>query len=153
MRWPSPLASQSGNVDRPLTASASRFNKISVVGNDKTNDKVIYRELRTKPGQKYSKEDLIRSIREIGQLGFFDPEAIKPDFKNVDPQAGTVDIEYNVVEKGASQIELQGGYGGGGFIGTLGLSFNNFSPFFKYLSVSLVAFLRNIGASAIHTGV
>ena len=60
-------------------------------------------------------------------MGFFDPEAIKPDFKNVDPQAGTVDIEYNVVEKGSSQIELQGGYGGGGFIGTLGLSFNNFS--------------------------
>lgn len=103
------------------------FNKITVVGNDKTNDHVIYRELRTKPGQKYSKEDLIRSIREIGQLGFFDPEAIKPDFKNVDPQAGTVDIEYSVVEKGSSQIELQGGYGGGGFIGTLGLSFNNFS--------------------------
>ena len=103
------------------------FNKISVVGNDKTNDHVIYRELRTKPGQKYSKDDLIRSVREIGQLGFFDPEAIKPDFKNVDPQAGTVDIEYNVVEKGSSQIELQGGYGGGGFIGTLGLSFNNFS--------------------------
>ena len=103
------------------------FNKITVVGNDKTNDKVIYRELRTKPGNKYSKEDLVRSIREIGQLGFFDPESIKPDFKNVDAQAGTVDIEYNVVEKGASQIELQGGYGGGGFIGTLGLSFNNFS--------------------------
>ena len=103
------------------------FNKITVVGNDKTNDHVIYRELRTKPGQKYSKEDLIRSIREIGQLGFFDPEAIKPDFKNVDPQAGTVDIEYSVVEKGSSQVELQGGYGGGGFIGTLGLSFNNFS--------------------------
>ena len=103
------------------------FNKISVVGNDKTNDKVIYRELRTKPGQKYSKEDLVRTIREIGQLGFFDPEAIDPKFKNVDPTAGTVDIEYNLVEKGSSQIELQGGYGGGGFIGTLGLSFNNFS--------------------------
>lgn len=98
-----------------------------MVGNDKTNDHVIYRELRTKPGQKYSKEDLIRSVREIGQLGFFDPEAIEPDFKNVDPQAGTVDIEFKLVEKGSSQIELQGGYGGGGFIGTLGLSFNNFS--------------------------
>ena len=103
------------------------FNKITVIGNDKTNDHVIYRELRTKPGQKYSKEELIRSIRELGQLGFFDPESIKPDFKNVDAQAGTVDIEYSVVEKGSSQIELQGGYGGGGFIGTLGLSFNNFS--------------------------
>jgi len=103
------------------------FNKITVVGNDKTNDKVIYRELRTKPGEKYSKDDLVRTIREIGQLGFFDPEAIDPKFKNVDPTAGTVDIEYNLVEKGSSQIELQGGYGGGGFIGTLGLSFNNFS--------------------------
>jgi outer membrane protein insertion porin family len=103
------------------------FNKITVVGNDKTNDHVIYRELRTKPGQKYSKEDLVRTIREIGQLGFFDPESIDPKFKNVDSSAGTVDIEYNLVEKGSSQIELQGGYGGGGFIGTLGLSFNNFS--------------------------
>jgi len=103
------------------------FNKITVVGNDKTNDEVIYRELRTKPGEKYSKDDLVRTIREIGQLGFFDPEAIDPKFKNVDSAAGTVDIEYNLVEKGSSQIELQGGYGGGGFIGTLGLSFNNFS--------------------------
>lgn len=103
------------------------FNKITVKGNDRTNDHVIYRELRTKPGQKYSKELLVRSIREIGQLGFFDAENIRPDFKNVDAQAGTVDIEYNVVEKGSSQIQLQGGYGGGGFIGTLGLSFNNFS--------------------------
>ncbi|MBB1193635.1 outer membrane protein assembly factor BamA [Flavobacterium sp. SOK18b] len=103
------------------------FNKITVVGNDKTNDRVIYRELRTKPGEKYSKDELVRTVREIGQLGFFDPEAIDPKFKNVDSGAGTVDIEYNLVEKGSSQIELQGGYGGGGFIGTLGLSFNNFS--------------------------
>jgi outer membrane protein insertion porin family len=103
------------------------FNKITVTGNDKTNDRVIYRELRTKPGEKYSKEELVRTIREIGQLGFFDPEAINPAFKNVDAGAGTVDIEYQLVEKGSSQIELQGGYGGGGFIGTLGLSFNNFS--------------------------
>lgn len=103
------------------------FNKITVSGNDKTNDHVIYRELRTKPGEKYNKELLIRTIREIGQLGFFDPEAIEPQFKNVDAAAGTVDINYPLTEKGASQIELQGGYGGGGFIGTLGLSFNNFS--------------------------
>jgi len=103
------------------------FNKITVVGNDKTNDEVIYRELRTHPGSKYNKAELVRTIREIGQLGFFDPEKIEPKFKNVDSGAGTVDIEYNVVEKGASQIELQGGYGGGGFVGTLGLSFNNFS--------------------------
>jgi outer membrane protein insertion porin family len=103
------------------------FNKITVVGNDKTNDEVIYRELRTHPGEKYNKAELVRTIREIGQLGFFDPEKIDPKFKTVDAAAGTVDIEYNLVEKGASQIELQGGYGGGGFVGTLGLSFNNFS--------------------------
>ena len=112
---------------RIMEGPLAYFNKISVVGNDKTNDKVIYRELRTKPGEKYSREDVIRTVREIGTLGFFDPEAIDPKFKNVDPAAGTVDIEWNLVEKGSSQIELQGGYGGGGFIGTLGLSFNNFS--------------------------
>ena len=103
------------------------FNKISVVGNDKTNDHVIFRELRTKPGELYSKDKVVRTVRELGQLGFFDPEQITPDFKNVDPNAGTVDIEFGLVEAGASQIELQGGYGGGGFIGTLGFSFNNFS--------------------------
>lgn len=103
------------------------FNKVTVVGNDKTNDRVIYRMLRTRPGQLYSKERVVRSIRELGQLGFFDPEQISPNFKNVDPNAGTLDIEYSVVEKGSSQIELQGGFGGGGFVGTLGLSFNNFS--------------------------
>ena len=103
------------------------FNRISVKGNDRTNDHVIYREIRTRPGELYSKDKVVRSVRELGQLGFFDAEQISPDFKDVDPNAGTVDIEYGLVEKGASQIELQGGYGGGGFIGTLGLSFNNFS--------------------------
>jgi outer membrane protein insertion porin family len=103
------------------------FNHVTVVGNDKTNDHVIYRELRTRPGQKYSKRNVVRTIRELGQLGFFDPEQLSPNFKNVDPNNGTLDMEYSVVEKGASQIELQGGYGGGGFVGTLGLSFNNFS--------------------------
>ena len=103
------------------------FNKISVAGNTKTNDHVIYRELRTKPGELYSKDMVIRTVREIGQLGLFDAEQINPDFENVDPNAGTVDIKLDLIESGASQIELQGGYGGGGFIGTLGLSFNNFS--------------------------
>jgi len=103
------------------------FDHISVVGNDKTNDHVIYREIRTRPGQKYSKRNVVRTIRELGQLGYFDPEQISPNFLNVDPNNGTLDMEYSVVEKGSSQIELQGGYGGGGFVGTLGLSFNNFS--------------------------
>ena len=103
------------------------FNKISVVGNTKTNDHVIYRELRTKPGEIYSKDQVVRTVRELGQLGFFDAEEINPDFENVDPNSGTVDIKFDLTEAGASQIELQGGYGGGGFIGTLGLAFNNFS--------------------------
>jgi len=100
--------------------------KVSVNGNDRTNDHVIYREIRTKPGYLYSKEDIIRTIREVGQLGFFDAEAITPDLQP-NYQDKTVDIDYSVAEKGSSQIELQGGYGGGSFIGTLGLSFNNFS--------------------------
>ncbi len=103
------------------------FNNITVRGNDKTNDKVIYRELRTRPGEKWNKDLVIRSVRELGQLGFFDAEAIRPEPVNMDPAAGTVDLDWTVVEKGSSQVELQGGYGAGGFIGTLGLSFNNFS--------------------------
>jgi outer membrane protein insertion porin family len=103
------------------------FNNITVRGNDKTNDKVIYRELRTRPGEKWNKDLVIRSVRELGQLGFFDAEAIRPEPVNMDPAAGTVDLDWTLVEKGSSQVELQGGYGAGGFIGTLGLSFNNFS--------------------------
>lgn len=112
---------------RIVEGKPAYFNKISVVGNDKTNDHVIYREIRTRPGQRYSKADVIRTIRELGQLGFFDAQQIEPNFKNVNANEGTLDMEYSVVERGSSQIELQGGYGGGGFIGTLGLSFNNFS--------------------------
>lgn len=112
---------------RIIEGKPAYFNKISVVGNEKTNDHVIYREIRTKPGELYSKDKIIRTIRELGQLGFFDAEQIKPEIKNPDPNSGTVDVEYSLAERGGSQIELQGGYGGGGFIGTLGLSFNNFS--------------------------
>ena len=78
---------------RVTEGKLASFNKISVVGNTKTNDHVIYRELRTKPGELYSKDQVVRTVREIGQLGFFDAEAINPDFKNVNPDAGTVDIE------------------------------------------------------------
>jgi outer membrane protein insertion porin family len=104
----------------------TKIKRVTVQGNDKTNDHVIYREIRSNPGYLYSKSQIIRTIREIGQLGFFDAEAITPDIKpNYTDK--TVDIDYTVAEKGSSQIELQGGYGGGSFIGTLGLSFNNFS--------------------------
>lgn len=123
--------SADGNViDMEIRISEGKpayFNNVTVTGNDKTNDRVIYRELRTKPGKLYSKSDVIRTIRELGQLGFFDAQELTPDIQNPDPNEGTVDINYSVVERGASQIELQGGYGGGGFIGTLGLSFSNFA--------------------------
>ena len=112
---------------RIIEGKETFLNHVTVSGNDKTNDHVIFRELRTRPGQKYSKDNIIRSVRELGQLGFFDAEQIKPDIQNPDPNSGTVDLAYSLVESGSSQIELQGGYGGGGFIGTLGLSFSNFS--------------------------
>ncbi|GLB51037.1 outer membrane protein assembly factor BamA [Neptunitalea chrysea] len=112
---------------RIIEGKPAYFSHITVVGNDRTNDHVIYRELRTKPGELYQKSNVVRSVREISQLGFFDPESVDPQIKNANAAAGTVDVEYHVVEKGSSQVQLQGGYGGGGFIGTLGLSFNNFS--------------------------
>lgn len=100
--------------------------KVEVTGNDRTNDHVIYRELRTKPGDLFSKSQIQRTIRELAQLGYFDQQQLnvvpKPN-----PETGTVDIEYTVVEKSTSQLELQGGWGGGFIVGTLGLSFNNFS--------------------------
>ncbi|MDB9842752.1 outer membrane protein assembly factor BamA, partial [Polaribacter sp.] len=103
----------------------ARIKKVSVSGNDKTNDHVIFRELRVKPGDLFSRREIIRSIREIGQLGFFDQNVTPDVIPNY--QDKTADIDFSVIEKGGSQIELQGGYGGGSFIGTLGLSFNNFS--------------------------
>ena len=112
---------------RIIEGKETFLDHVTVNGNDRTNDHVIFRELRTRPGQKYNKSDIIRTIRELGQLGFFDAEQIKPDIVNPKPNEGTVDLDYSLVESGSSQIELQGGYGGGGFIGTLGLSFSNFS--------------------------
>ena len=107
--------------DEPAT-----IRNITVVGNTTTNDHVIFRELYTRPGDLFSKQAIIRSVRELSQMPFFDPENISPDVKP-NPVDKTVDIEYAVAEKGSSQIELQGGYGNNSFIGTLGLSFNNFS--------------------------
>jgi len=103
------------------------INRVILKGNDVTNDKVVMREIRTKPGQKFNKELLIRSTREIGQLGNFDEQKTEPKPTNINPQDGTVDIVYNVVEKPSDQIELSGGFGGGQLVGTLGLTFNNFS--------------------------
>jgi outer membrane protein insertion porin family len=103
------------------------INRVILKGNDVTNDKVVRREIRTKPGQKFNKELLIRSAREIGQLGNFDEQKTEPRPTNINPADGTVDLVYNVVEKPSDQIELSGGFGGGQLVGTLGLTFNNFS--------------------------
>jgi len=104
----------------------ARINKVSIYGNDRTNDHVIIRELRTLPGQLFSRSAIIRTTRELAQLRYFDPEKIIPDV-SPDPITGTVDISYHVEETSADQIELSGGWGYGRIIGTLGLSFNNFS--------------------------
>lgn len=102
------------------------INRVSVSGNTKTNDHVIMREVRTTPGKLFSRSDIIRTQRELAQLNYFNPEKanqnISPDQEN-----GTVDIEYVVEEKPSDQIQLSGGWGGGRIVGTLGLSFNNFS--------------------------
>ncbi len=123
--------SANGNVIdmeiRVIEGKPAYFNNVSVKGNDATNDYVVYRELRTRPGQLYSKSNVVRTIRELGQLGYFDAQEISPDLKNVNANDGTLDVEYTVVEKGTGQFQLQGGYGGGGFIGTVGASFVNFS--------------------------
>ncbi len=101
-------------------------NKVTVVGNTKTNDKVVLREIRTKPGELFSRTDIIRTQRELAQLGYFDQEKLGVNPKP-NPQDGTVDIEYVVEERPSDQIELSGGWGAGQIVGTLGVTFNNFS--------------------------
>jgi len=100
---------------------------ITISGNQKTNDHVIRRELFTLPGNKFSRADIIRSIRQISNLGFIDPEKVNPvPIPNYED--GTVDIDYGIVEKSSDQLELSAGFGGGvGFTGSLGVVFNNFS--------------------------
>tara|TARA_B100000780_G_C21120823_1_gene453980 strand:- start:345 stop:2822 length:2478 start_codon:yes stop_codon:yes gene_type:complete len=102
------------------------INKVTVVGNSKTNEHVIMREIRTKPGELFRRSDIIRSQEELNRLNYFNPQTMgvtpKPD-----PQSGNVDIEYSVEEKPADQIELQGGWGAGRVVGTFGVTFNNFS--------------------------
>ncbi len=102
------------------------INKIGIAGNTKTHEHVARRELRTYPGDLYSKSDIIRSIRELSQLGHFNPEAITPDVVP-HPEDGTVDINYKLEEKANDQIELSGGWGARMFVGSVGLKFANFS--------------------------
>ena len=101
--------------------------RVGISGNDKTKDYVIRRELRTVPGEKFSRAEIIRSQRELSQLGFLNPEKITP---NVVPHVedGTVDVNWQVEEKSADQLELSAGWGGNiGLTGTLGVTLNNFS--------------------------
>ncbi len=104
------------------------LNNIIINGNTKTNENVARRELRVKPGQLFSKSALMRSVRELSQLGHFDPETLGQNLE-VLPNAedATVDLVFNLDEKANDQVEISGGWGAGMFVGTLGLSFNNFS--------------------------
>ncbi len=117
---------------RITEGNKASLSEVIIQGNTKTNEHVIRRELRTKPGDLFSKKDIIRSVRELAQLGHFDPEQIAPN-PIPHPEDGTVDVKYDLVEKPNDQLELSGGWGAGMIVGTLGVKFNNFSAknFFK----------------------
>ena len=102
------------------------INKVIIKGNDRLYEDIVRRELRTKPGMLFSREDLVRSVRELAQMGHFDPENMNP-VPLPDPENGTVDIEYNLVSKANDQIEFSAGWGQTGVIGKLSLKFTNFS--------------------------
>src|SRR5690606_11460300 len=111
---------------RVYEGEQATIDEIFVKGNDRTNDKVIFREIYTIPGQTYSQAEVVRTINELRGLGYFNEE--KLNVRPIpDPANGTVDIEYTVEERPSDQIQLSGGFGGGRIIGTLGLTFNNFS--------------------------
>ncbi|PKQ65642.1 outer membrane protein assembly factor BamA [Labilibaculum filiforme] len=111
---------------RIVEGKQATIDRVNIIGNTKTHEHVARRELYTYPGELFSKSDIIRSVRELAQLGHFDPEAISPDVKP-HPESGTVDINYQLEEKANDQIELSGGWGAGMIIGTVGLKFSNFS--------------------------
>ena len=101
-------------------------NRVIITGNTKTNEHVARREIQTKPGDLFSKSDLILSVRELASLGHFDPESIEPN--PIPNEAdGTVDIEYKLTERANDQLEVSGGYGASMLIFTAGIRFSNFS--------------------------
>jgi len=102
------------------------INKVVISGNDRLYEDIVRRELRTKPGQLFSREDIIRSSRELAQTGHFDPENMNPE-PIPNPENGTVDIRYNLVSKANDQVEVSAGWGQTGVIGKLSLKFTNFS--------------------------
>jgi outer membrane protein insertion porin family len=106
--------------------SPATVNKVIIKGNTKTNEHVVRRELRTRPGELFSKSDIIRSVRELATLGHFNPENISPN-PIPNPADGTVDLEYGLEERANDQLEVSGGWGGYGFVGTVGIRFSNFS--------------------------
>ncbi len=124
---------QNDSVDVELRISEGKqatLNDIIINGNTVTNEKVVRRQLFTRPGYLFSQTDFERSIREIASLGQFDPEAIMSEggYSIIPNQLdNTVDIIYNVTEKPSSQLEVSGGWGGNTFVATVGVSFNNFS--------------------------
>ncbi len=120
---------QNDSIDFEMRISEGKqapINEVRIAGNTKTHEHVARRELYTYPGDLFSKSNLMRSYRELAQLGHFDPEAIVPDVQP-NPENGTVDIEYRLQEKANDQIELSGGWGAGMFVGSIGLKFANFS--------------------------
>jgi outer membrane protein insertion porin family len=126
---PVEIATNNDSIDlevRIYEGKQARLNKVSVSGNSKTNDHVVMREIRTKPGDLFNRSNIIRSQRELAQLGYFDPEKLNIDI-DPDPVKHTVDVGYIVEEKPSDQINLQGGWGAGRVVGSLGLVFNNFS--------------------------
>lgn len=102
------------------------WNRVTWSGNTTTHDHVILRSLRTKPGNLFAKSDIKRTYFDLASMSFFDPQQIGQQV-NPNPADNTVDVQWTLVEKGSSQVQLQAGYGGNSFIGTLGLTFNNFS--------------------------
>jgi outer membrane protein insertion porin family len=125
------VAGDSVDVEmRIVEGKQATLNNIIINGNDLTNERVVRRQIFTRPGYLYSQSDFERSIREIASMGQFDPESIySSDGYSILPDEAnhTVDLVYNVTEKPSSQLELSGGWGGKTFIGTVGISFNNFS--------------------------
>ncbi|HVG15219.1 MAG TPA: POTRA domain-containing protein, partial [Chitinophagaceae bacterium] len=112
---------------RIVEGPQATIRNVNIYGNEKTKDHVIRRELRTVPGEKFSRQDLIRSQRELSQLQYFNQEKINPGV-NPNQEDGTVDINWDLEEKSSDQLELSAGWGGGiGLTGTLGVTFNNFS--------------------------
>lgn len=120
---------QNDSVDLEMRIQEGKqatINKVTITGNDRLYEHVVRRELRTKPGQLFSKTDLQRSLREIAQTGHFNPENLVPDIQP-DPENGTVDIGYPLESKANDQIEFSAGWGQTGIIGKLSLKFTNFS--------------------------